>query len=184
MKPPESRLSDAELVRLCLDGRSEAFGGIIERYYDPIFSYIHLHTRDYHVSENLSQEVFLLAYTSLHRCKDTQRFAGWLFGIAQNLCKRWYRLFKREKPPYQGPRTYPPPNQQLERQELMEILQQAIQNLPEDSKTIIVLRHQQGLKCREIAARLGIPLGTVTSTLARAHATLKSYILKKTGGEI
>jgi len=86
--------SDAELVRQSLSseaGADEAFGRLIARYRPTIFGLAFAATGHAGEAEDLTQETLIAAYLSLPRLRDPERFGVWLYGIARNLVRMWYR---------------------------------------------------------------------------------------------
>lgn len=85
------RTSDATLVRRSLTGDREAFGALVDRYRGMVFASILGHGVDREESQDLCQDVFVEAYTHLSTLKDPSKFAGWVRGIASNVCRMWWR---------------------------------------------------------------------------------------------
>lgn len=177
--------SDGELVKAVQQGNKKAFEELVSHYYKPLFGYIYLRTRNWHSSEDITQEVFLRAYRSIRKCIQGEGFADWLFRIAQNCYLEWARtrakspkvsdeLVRFAAPPVQANPTSVSGESDISDQSLS----RALKELPSSYWLIVSLKYQQGLSCREIAHRLEMPLGTVTSTLARAYKLLRSRIEK------
>ena len=86
--------SDTEIIKGCLNGQKEMFSELVERYHRPIYSYVYARINDKHTAEDVVQDIFLAAYSSLGKLEDHSRFSGWLFGIAKNKTLVWQRDHK------------------------------------------------------------------------------------------
>ncbi|MBW2493465.1 MAG: sigma-70 family RNA polymerase sigma factor, partial [Deltaproteobacteria bacterium] len=151
--------------------------------------------RDEEQAKDVLQEAFLKAYRSLDRFEGRSSFYTWFYRVVMNLCidaKRrqpagrtveWDEARARETPVGTGLDAVDPARQQaegpagdLERAELRETLQRAIEKLPDDARQTLVLREVDGLKYSEIAKLLGIPKGTVMSRLHHARRRLRALL--------
>jgi RNA polymerase sigma-70 factor (ECF subfamily) len=166
------------LVRLCLGGSKEAFDELIRRYHSPIFGYTASKIKDQLQAEDVVQEVFLRAYTSLPRFKGPG-FAGWLFKIAKHICQKWLRdtarRISRETKATLLHKTgsQDQPSEHSIDREAVQLLREAIVGLPDHWRMALFMKFDTGMSLREIAARLGKPEGTIKSWLSRAYQTLR-----------
>jgi RNA polymerase sigma-70 factor (ECF subfamily) len=177
MSTLKEELSDEELVKLCLEGNKGAFNKLVEQYYKRIYHYIVAQTKDIHVAEDLVQETFIKAYVDLANCRHPSRFANWLFSIARHRCQDWFRyrqrLLKLQRIPTTDLVSRPVGPDRLK------ILNDALEDLQDEYRQVIFLKHMSGMSCKEIAEQLGKPVGTITSWLSRAYQMLREYILKR-----
>jgi len=162
-------------VRETLSGEREAFGKLVERHRRTIFA-LALH-RGFQAAEaeDVTQEVFVKAYSSLRSLHDPDGFAGWLYGIAGHVAADSARFRKRRSGDVNldsapEPAAEPPVLLVDDRAEVM----RAIAQLPEAQRLVLTLRYLEGLSPKEIAVRLGQPRGTVRSHLHHALATLQT----------
>jgi RNA polymerase sigma-70 factor (ECF subfamily) len=135
---------------------------------------------------DLSQEVFLRVFRTIHRFRGHSTLRTWIYRIAVNQARNRHRFWRRrhrndqvsldahiashgEFPSTLGLR----PDRVLEQKELGERLQQALDRLPFDQRTAIVLREIDGLSYEDIAFSLGVAIGTVKSRLTRARQALR-----------
>jgi RNA polymerase sigma-70 factor, ECF subfamily len=89
---------DASRVRQVLDGNLEAFGSLYDRYAGLIRALcLHETSHDFHVAQDLCQEVFLRGYRNLRALKNPGQFAGWLVGIARLVCREWRGARHRDR---------------------------------------------------------------------------------------
>lgn len=162
-----------------------AFATLVERWEKPIWRLCARLTGDTHRAEDLKQETFARLFAHRADFRPAARFSTWLWRIALNLCHDEYRRVQRrseapleaaESPSPAGdlPLAAPadPPDAALAAREESELVRDALRRLPEPYRSVLVLRHYEGLKLREIAAVLEVPEGTVNSRMAEALARL------------
>lgn len=130
--------------------------------------------------EDLVQEVFLLLFHHLRQGKPRDNLRGWIFGVGHNLALkrrarngRSLRLFDTEAQESACADSAPSPEELVAWNAKHERLQATVQALPERDRCCLVLR-AEGLRYREIAAALGISLGSVAASLSRSLAKLSS----------
>jgi RNA polymerase sigma factor (sigma-70 family) len=165
------RSSDHQLVRRLKANDRGAFEEVVERHYQPVYRHLWHLCGDSDVASDLTQETFLRAWQSLPTFEGRSALGTWLFAIAGRVWSRW--LHGRS-----GPAPLPldemaeavtdealGPAAQFERRAVQDEVQDALRRLPADYREALVLFYVQGLKYREIAEVLGIPLGTVKSRL-------------------
>jgi RNA polymerase sigma-70 factor (ECF subfamily) len=166
-------LTDKEYVERCRDGHPEEFGLLVDRYQKPLFSFLAARVGNFAQAEEAAQKSFVRAFMSLGKLRKPESFYAWLLGIAGRVASEQFRGEVRRRQHRQAAETllteatsdspdYP--------------LEQAIAVLPENHRQVILLRFYEGLSCQEIAARLGMPLGTVTKTLSRAYLLLRQEL--------
>jgi RNA polymerase sigma-70 factor (ECF subfamily) len=175
--------TDAELVQRCLRGDRQAFHDLTVRYYRPVGAFIFKRVQRPDVVEDLAQETFLEAYRSLKAGRPPQHFSSWLFGIAVNCCGKWLRrkrpvLFDATDPPDTTavPSFTAEHEEWEEQQRLLAALEDGLAGLPEQTRTLLSLKHRQGKTCEEIATELGQPVGTIKSQLSRAYKALRERL--------
>lgn len=162
-----------------------AFVHLLERWEEPIGRLCARMTGDVHQGQDLKQETFARVFEKRKSFQPNGRFSTWLWRIALNLCyDELRRINRRGESPFEaddtatpaGPREFaaetPAPDAQLAEQEDGELVRRALMQLPEIYRGVLVLRHYENLKLREIAEILEIPEGTVNSRLAEGLAQL------------
>lgn len=180
------RSRDLSLIEECLDGRLDAFGELIEPYQDRIFNTIYRMTGSTEDAAELLQEAMIRAFRGLKSYQADSAFYTWLYRIALNVVfsnrrRRRVRMVRAEDcslgrldPPDATERSRPSRN--LEVAEQREIIQQALEEVPEAYRAVLVLKDIDGLKYEEIAEILDIPLGTVRSRLHRARSEMRDRL--------
>ena len=178
--------TDAALVYEVLEGDTEVFGELVTRYRNLVASFIAARVASGEV-DDLGQETFLRAFRVLASLRDPAKFSSWLLGIASHVCIDWHRSRRRlvsldaqpgEPDDAATDRRPPPPrpDEAAESKEAAQLLLEALDLLPEAYRVTLVLKHMDGLSCTEIAERLGVALGTVTSRLARGYGMLRDRL--------
>ncbi|MFW6161715.1 MAG: RNA polymerase sigma factor [Planctomycetota bacterium] len=178
--------SDAALVFETLDGDREAFGQLVDRYKNLVMSFIAARVPADQV-DDLGQETFLRGFRALHSLRNPARFSSWLLGIANHVCVDWHRSRRRpvsldaqpvdlEEDAARRRPTPPRPDEAAEAHEAARRLLESLDQLPETYRITMVLKHMDGLSCKEIAEHLGVALGTVTSRLARGYQMLRDKL--------
>lgn len=180
---------DATLIAAALAGSEQAFAALIGRYQDRLFRLLSRYTRDAVECEDLAQEVFLKVFRKLHTFQQDSAFYTWLYRIAVNTatdhCSRQSRrrlqLVEDEVVLDSGkPRREPEAiDEPLLAHELAQVTRAVLDQLPEKYRTILVLREYEDLSYTEIAAVLGINLGTVESRLFRARQRFKEALERR-----
>ena len=174
--------SDASLVARYRQGDPEAFAAILARYRGPVFGYILGRVADRHQAEDLAQETFVRCLSRIDRLRNPAALSGWLFRIAGNLVKDSYRSRSDEVglmptlSPVQDTPGSRSASDAFAAQEQSMLVARKIAMLPEKQRIVVLLRHQVGLSCREIATVLGTPLGSVTKWLSRAYESIKEMV--------
>lgn len=182
---------DRVLVERCLKGEERAFGELLGKYKNSVYSICYRMVRNQTDAEDLAQEVFIRTFSVLDRYDPSYPFSSWLFRITSNLCIDFLRkarggMVSLDQPiegsdgPIQRqlPADGAKPDREMESKEMMAILEEAISTLPEHYRIIVILRHQEQMSYEEISDDLGIPLGTVKARIHRARKMIKEYFRK------
>jgi RNA polymerase sigma-70 factor (ECF subfamily) len=144
--------------------------------------------------EDLTQEAFIKAFNSLEKFDKQFSFATWLCKIATNNCIDYLRKKKlstfsidkeiesdEDNMQFEIPDSNFIPDKNILDSERKKILQNAIQNLPEKYRQVIILRHQEEMDYEEIAEKLDLPLGTIKAHIFRAREMLYKSLKDKFG---
>lgn len=197
--PPDGALPDPaerELVVRARDGDGDAFRALVETHQDQILRLAMRVLRcDPAFAEDLAQEVFLRVFRGLATFDGAVRFRVWVHKIAMNVCVSAYRKersLKRgafrtislDRPSAVGDsdaRLDPParvlgPAERAQELEFADRVRFAVADLPDEFRYAVLLRDMQGLAYEEIAATLGIPVGTVRSRLHRGRQLLQAAL--------
>ena len=183
------------LVDRAKAGDVRAFEALVRRYERWVFTLALRMVGNRGDAEDLAQEVFLKAYRGLQGFRGGSRFSTWLYAIASHHCLN--HLAGRDTRARRAERTgsfadgkggilpsavdrvadaSPGPDAVLERHELARAIQNELVQLTEHHRIVIILRDIQGMSYEDIAATLGVELGTVRSRLYRARMELKARL--------
>jgi RNA polymerase sigma-70 factor (ECF subfamily) len=160
---------DTELVRRCLRGETQAVQLLVERFQSEVFGLCVRLLHHRHDAEDVSQEVFLRIFRSLHRWDSSRPLKPWIMGIAVNRCRTWLaqRARRPELVDYLHDTAPSPPADDTA--ELAGEIQAAVNELRLEYRHVFVLFHEQGQPYEDIAAALGRPIGTIKTWLHRAR---------------
>ena len=174
--------SDEALVRRSSAGDTRAFGILVERYMRRAYYAALGLVGSPEDAMDLSQEAFIRAFRARERIDPTRPFYAWLYQILRRLCfnfvrdRRTRRRKMEEASSWlvdqsEGRHETFNPARAVEREEAKKRVAAAIETLPDREREVLVLREFEGLRYREIADLVGIPIGTVMSRLytARRH---------------
>lgn len=184
------KVSDEELVTRAKAGDRNAYGDLVERYQKRVYSVAYGILRNRADAWDIAQEAFVKAYRNLGRFEGESTFFTWIYRITYNLSIDHIRASGRREAvsteetgvlekalESEGKSTYSDnPSQASDRTELMRILHQAMNQLSEKHRAIIVLREVEGLSYEEIADVLGVAKGTVMSRLFHARKNLQALL--------
>lgn len=186
-------LSDHEIVLRARDGDHGAFRVLVQRHESRVYALAMRILRDPEWAQDAVQESFLKAYRSIRKFEGRAAFGTWMYRLTYNQCLDMRRADKSgrysewdeertavsddsESPVHDLSSTIRSPGEELERGELREQLEKAIETLPEAIRETLVLREIDGLPYGEIAERLQIPKGTVMSRLFHARKRLQEVL--------
>jgi RNA polymerase sigma-70 factor (ECF subfamily) len=176
-------------VQRCASGDESAFADLVAQHQRMVVQLaIHL-LGDRDEALDLSQEVFLRVFHTIHRFRGDSSLRTWIYRIAVNQARNRNRFWRRRRRADQVSLDAhvaahgdlesagdAGPDRLLAQKELAARLQRALDGLPFDQRTAIVLREIDGLSYEEIAFSLGVAIGTVKSRLTRARQTLRSEL--------
>lgn len=167
--------SDAELVALVLDGDVAAFGTLIDRYEYAVLSIALQILRDRELARDAAQEAFWKAYQKLSTLNQPNDFGSWVFQITRNHSHSALRQLHRSTHMLSLDGVSPLLEQNQTRIDT-EPLMNAVHELPDNERQVILMRFFDGLSVAEISEALERPVGTVTKQLSRAYGHLHSML--------
>jgi RNA polymerase sigma-70 factor (ECF subfamily) len=184
-----SQMDDEDLMSYFQAGTVEAFDILVDRYKDPLSHYIYRFLNDPKEGEDLLQETFLRVYRNRHSYRRIAKFSTWLYTIAGNLARSEYRKRKRrrvyslnstnrddEEYEMEIPDETYLPDTHAESTIQDHYIQEALSQIPEDFREVVVLRDVQQLTYEEIADITGLPMGTVKSRINRGRTKLQDLL--------
>ncbi len=177
--PDEQELDDATLVSHTRDGKVAAYAELIVRYERMALSVALRYCNNYTNAEDAVQEAFLKAFQNIDQLRDTTRFSSWFLRITEResirLQTKKCELDSIDETSISAANIAKtvPAGDTLD--DDLEQLVQWIGQLPKHEKNMIMLHHLEGLTARQISARTGQPIGTITKQLSRAMKRLQGW---------
>lgn len=184
-----SGVTDQELVERVKKGDKKAFDLLVIKYQNRIANLISRYVQDAAEVQDVTQEAFIKAYRAMGSFRGDSAFYTWMYRIAINTAKNFLAAQNR-RPPNSDLESetveqmdigvklkeHATPERRVLEDEIARTIKQAMDELPEDLRTAIVLRELDGLSYEEIAKAMDCPIGTVRSRIFRARAAIDSKI--------
>lgn len=185
--------SDLLLVQRTVAGDARAFELLVVKYQRRIERLIARMVRDVDLVEDIAQETFIRAYRALPSFRGEAQFYTWLYRIAVNTAKKALMELKRDPLVFENmmsasddeDETYRPKSEQtsaetpemvLAAKEIGDVVNAAMQALPEELRQALTLREIEGWSYEEIAATMNCPIGTVRSRIFRAREAVSAKV--------
>ena len=180
---------DEDLVLRVQQGDKSAFDFLVIKYQHKIIQLVNRYVKDPSEAQDVAQEAFIKAYRALGNFRGDSAFYTWLYRIAINTAKNYLVSRSRRSSDYQvdvqdaeaienapqlqGMET---PERLLLNQEIIDTIKTAIDKLPEEMRTAIILREFEGMSYEEIAEAMECPVGTVRSRIFRAREAIDNKL--------
>ena len=176
--------NDVALIQRTLDGDERAFTVLVKKYQKWVHTLVWRKIGDFHIAEELTQDIFLKVYKKLSTLKPPDHFPGWLYVIATRHCIAWLR--KKQLPTtsldampavelealcyakYEMAR-----GEEASIEQQRECVKRLLQKLPESERTVVTLYYLAEMTSEEISRFLGVSPNTIRSRLRRARARLE-----------
>ncbi len=190
MRSMEQREQDAELVRRVQAGDGDAYRFLVQKYQQKVYGVVYGMVQNPEDAREIAQDAFIKAFKSLDRFRHDASFYTWLYRITVNLTIDFRRrMAKRRADQFDEARMQKDeageaahghveasPSRRLERKRLADQIQAAIDQLPADQRTAIMLRELEGLSYKEIAEAMECAEGTVMSRLFYGRKKLQEIL--------
>ncbi|PPD38812.1 MAG: RNA polymerase sigma factor RpoE [Methylobacter sp.] len=180
---------DEELVVRVQQGDKKAYDLLVVKYQHKIVQLVNRYLKDPSEAQDVAQEAFIKAYRAIGSFRGDSTFYTWLYRIAINTAKNYLVSRSRRSSQYevdiqdaeamenapqlQGTDT---PERLLLNEEIIKAIKLAIDNLPEEMRTAIMLREFEGMSYEEIAEAMDCPVGTVRSRIFRAREAIDNKL--------
>ena len=176
-------------------GDAQAFRKLVERHQRPMLNLAFRYCGDRHLSEDLTQDIFLKVYINASRWRPDRDFSAWLYRIAVNHCLNFRRGPQHRELPVPDPtinldlknlettrrtrfKTESSPEAALSRKQETFRIQKAVSALPPRQRIAVILQRFHDLSYREIAFRMDCSEKAVESLLVRAYGNLKKHLAR------
>ena len=182
--------TDEHVVEQILAGNKALFELLMRRYNERLYRAARAITRDDREAEDVLQQAYVNAFAHLQQFKGQAQFATWLMRITINEALARVRRRGRYEPfdddlsnveTFMPWTSTPDPERQAFTGELRELLEWAIDNLPDGAREVFVLREVEGLSTAETAASLQVSEDVVKTRLSRARAALRRSLFERAG---
>ncbi len=187
--------TEDELIERLRKGQEEAYRVLVREYQSRLYSLACGITLDREESQDIVQEVFLKVCSNIKGFRGKSSLFTWLRRITVNESLNWRRMarrrfrWKHQPLETEGTEVRPElksedsgPEAMYQKKELEKTLNKGLNSLPEEARTIFVLRELEGLSYDDIAAQLNLKKGTVSSRLFYARQRLKEFLESNQGG--
>lgn len=184
-------LSDYELVKQFVDGKQSSIEILINRHKNKVYTYILLIVKNHQLAEDIFQDTFIKVIKSLlhGKYKDNGKFVSWVIRIAHNLIIDYFRKEKQintfSNDDYESDifnsKKFSDENieDELVQDQISKDVRSLIDELSEDQKQVILLRHYGGLSFKEIAEQTNVSINTALGRMRYALINLRKLIAEK-----
>ena len=182
-------LSDEELIANFQRGDVAAFNVLVGRYKDQLMNFVFRYLGSYDEADDVVQETFVRVYRNKQSYQPIAKFSTWIYTIATNLAKTqlsrrkrhmWFSLSRKsdenEEKVFEIPDSRYSPDGETERSMQQEMIQNALNSLPDKFRETVVLFDIQERTYEEICEITGLPIGTVKSRLNRGRERLRKLL--------
>jgi RNA polymerase sigma-70 factor (ECF subfamily) len=180
------RTEDGDIIQECLNGKPQAFGMLVDKYKEGVYSFVYAELGDFQDAQDVTQEVFLQAYRDLRSLRRWESFVFWLYRIARRRCIDWLRIrsrrVDRESIEDQDPKVLEVLSIDSYRlNQLSESVREVLDSLPHTYREVLVLYYFTGMNSVDIAKALGTSPTAIRHRLSRARARMKEDMVAMMG---
>jgi RNA polymerase sigma-70 factor (ECF subfamily) len=185
-------MSDGDLVRQTLAGRSQAYEELVRRWAGRVTAMCHARVGRAAEAEDLAQEALLRGFRSLSSLAEPEKFGSWLCGIAVHACLDWLKAKERTQVTFSALSRDHNAEEflcgrsdtdccALDREEELGQLMAEVEALPQEYREVVMLYYYEDVTYRDLAQMLGVSAATINARLTRARAMLRDRLSKKVG---
>jgi len=187
-----TREEEHAIISRVRHGDTDAFEYLVVEYQNSVYNLAYRMVSTPEDAADMAQEAFVKAYNSLSQFREDSKFSVWLYRIVTNVCLDFLRSKKRrnevslsvedkdgEDIQLDIADESSSPELLLEKKLTRESIQKGLNTLPEDYRSILLLREVRGMSYEEIASSLSLELGTVKSRIFRARKKLCSFLINE-----
>lgn len=183
-------MTDGELVRQTLAGRSQAYEELVRRWSARVLGLCHARVGRLGVAEDMAQEALLRGFKAISTLNDPEKFGSWLCGIAIRACLDWLKARERSQisfsvlDPDGGADNFPEneaDGSAADHAEDLQHLMAEVEILPHELREVLMIYYYNDLTYRDIAQMLGVSSATINARLTKARALLRERLGDKVG---
>jgi len=171
-------VTDEDLLKRSLEGDARAFGTLMERHESAVCAVSFAVTGDREVSEDVAQDAFVTAWTSLATLRDPSRFRAWACGIARNLANKARALRGRIAPIHEPADSAPNAEELLDAREREAAVWSSLERISPTYREPLVLFYREGRSTKEVAEALGLSVASVEQRLSRGRKQLRAEVVE------
>lgn len=175
--------SDARAVRRVLHGQRDQFDTLVKRYLPAVYAVSYAQLRNHSDAEDVTQEAFLAAFTSLHTLREPHKFEGWVVSMARRIAVHLRQKNQHEIVSNTDNAREAVVVPDAARDELRQLLRQEIDGLDDSDREVLLLHYFTGKSMGEIAVALDIGREAAKKRLQRARQQLSDNMLRHVGDE-
>jgi len=182
------KLTDEELIFRFQQGSADAYDEIVHRYKNKLVNFVYRYAGNYDDCEDIAQDTLIKVYTSKHLYKEIAKFSTWIYTIAINLAKT--KVLKKQKmktfslseayddedKDFDIPDDAFTPDVDANSKFLSQHIQNALNQINENYRQLVVMRDIEELSYEEIVEITGLPMGTVKSRINRGREKLQELL--------
>ena len=185
------RMTDEQLVVSYSEGNNQAFDILLSRYENRLFSYIYFIVRNNELAEDIFQDTFVKAITTIRQGRYTEngKFPAWITRIAHNLIIDYFRQTRNENCVSNDEVEYDLFNDiklaetnvesKMVREQVLDDVKLLVEHLPQNQKEVVFMRYYQELSFKEIADITGVSINTALGRMRYALLNLRKMAVKK-----
>lgn len=166
--------SEINLIEAAAGGDIESFGELCRRYYAVMAAIAYTVLGDHQLAEDAAQESFARALVRIKSLNDRAKFVPWLAAICRNVAKDMIAAMAKQN----STKNISQVDKAENPDENYRVIRQAIEQLPETAKELVVLRYYDGLSYEQISSVLGISKASINGRLTRAKRKMAAYLRK------
>lgn len=169
-------MEEQELIKKVQSGNDDAMNSLISGYYQSIFAFFYKNTGNYHQSKDLTQEVFIKMVAGISKYRPKTPFKNWLFTIASNHLKNYYRTLSRRPECVEITDEYIAMINDIADVGMETDIKSALAHLPPEQREVVILRYYNEFSIKEISRITGAMETTVKARIRYGLEKLKTEL--------
>ncbi len=184
-----SKKEEFQLIRNVLDGKTELYEQLVDRYAPMVFHIVRRFVNDEDEVEELAQQIFVKCYERLDKFSMNSKFSSWLYMIAKNHCRDYVKNIRRQNKRFSEmeehvlENNFPEterPDQQFQAAEWSQLLEEALDAISPDYSQAFLYKYRDDMTYQAMSDRMDVSVSALKVRVHRARKELKEYIENKT----